>query len=544
MENRINNSRTKILIPISVTISLILGFLIGKYIYNGKELFDKGNNNESFSKLEQIVQYVKMNYVDEISYDELEEKAINKFLESLDPHTKYLDPNEAKLSREELMGNFSGIGIQFNIFKDTICAVKIIPKGPAETAGMHAGDRIIKVNDSLVAGKKINSDSVMKLLKGKDGSKVKLLVYRKIDNKNYTFNITRGNITVESINAAYLINKNTAYVKIESFGKNTYLDFWQKLSLLKKDGAKNVIIDLRDNGGGYLDVAVNILDEFFEGGKLLVYTDGKTTGQTVYKTTNGKNSFVDMNVVVLINEMSASASEIIAGATQDNDRGIVIGRRSFGKGLVQNSVNFVDGSELRLTISRYYTPSGRCIQKKYNGNPDDYNSDIINRYLHGELYNADSITFKDTTKYFTTNGRVVYGGGGIMPDYFVPNDTSFYSTLYENIFEKNLCYIFGLQFIDDNRVSISKCKNVQELKRFINDHDVYNKFWKYVEDNEVEISNDDLLISKKYIENTLTAYIIRDLLSENDFYKIIYSDDKAIKKAIFEINNKNKLLKK
>ncbi|MDR2834698.1 MAG: S41 family peptidase [Bacteroidales bacterium] len=541
MNNNVKNAKSKIILPIAIAISVILGVLIGKIIYKDKTFSSSFPFGSGGNKLDQIMKVIESNYVDDMSIDELEEIAIAKFLETLDPHTVYLNPLQAKAANEELDGNFEGIGIQFNIFKDTILVVNVIPKGPSEDAGLLAGDRIVKVNDSVVASIGIASDSVMKLLKGKGGTIVNLDVKRKNINDLIRFKVKRGNIPLNSIDALYLIDKNIAYVKILNFGKNTYLDFWQKLSVLKIEGAKSVVIDLRGNGGGYLDAAVNMIDEFFDGGKLIVYTEGKSTGKRVMKSTNSKKSFVDMNLVVLIDEFSASASEIFAGAIQDNDRGFIIGRRSFGKGLVQQVSDFDDGSVLRFTVSRYYTPAGRCIQKKYSSDRNEYDSDIINRFRHGEFSQQDSINFSDTTKYFTKNGRVVYAGGGIMPDIFVPSDTSNYSNLLVEINQKNLYYNYSLQFVDNNRDKLKNVKNVNALKSFLYSHNAYSLFWTYVKENNVKMKDSDLRISKNYIENLFCAYVARQVLSEDDFVKIINNDDVVLNQAIKVLRENRKL---
>jgi carboxyl-terminal processing protease len=535
-----NNKKIQIFLPLIITISVIFGIFLSAFFL--KQPVERIIAREfSNDKLNMIINYVESQYVDEVNRKELEELAIPKFLEALDPHTTYSSPEETKRMEEELYGNFEGIGVQFNIFKDTVFVVKVIEGGPSESSGVFAGDRIVKVNDSIIAGVGISNDKVMKLLKGPGGSRVTIEVKRKGNNNLIPITIKRGNIPISSIDAYYLIDKNTGYIKISSFSRNTYAEFHNAVSNMRKAGINSLVIDLRDNTGGYLNSATNMVDEFLDAGELIVYTEGRARGKTNVFSTSERNSFTDMNIAVLMDDFSASASEIFAGAIQDNDRGFIIGRRSFGKGLVQEATTFNDGSMIRLTTARYYTPSGRSIQKPYGEGIDDYYSDIYNRYYHGEFLEKDSISFNDSLIYHTSKGRKVYGGGGIMPDIFVPIDTAGYTPLFGEINRKNLTYKFSLEYVDENRNNLLSVRNLNELKSFMNKTDVFEKFWKYVKDNNVKIKSEELEISKTYIENYFLAYVARQVLDENAFYEIANRFDPSIDSALVVFKTKRPL---
>lgn len=535
-----NNKKLQVLLPLIIAVSIVSGIVIAG-LFN-KKVSQIINNQSSNSKLNMVLNYVESEYVDAVNLKELEELAIPKFLEALDPHTTYSSAEETKKMEEELEGNFEGIGVQFNIFKDTIYVVKVIEGGPSEKFGLFAGDRIVKVNDSIIAGVGITNDKVMKLLKGPGGSEVKIEVKRKGNKNLIPITIQRGSIPISSIDAYYVIDKKIGYIKISSFSRNTYLEFTNAVLKMKKIGITSVVVDLRNNSGGYMNAATNMIDEFLEAGKMIVYTNGRARGKKEVLSTNNKRSFVDLNIVVLIDDFSASASEIFAGAIQDNDRGFVIGRRSFGKGLVQEAINFDDGSMMRLTTARYYIPSGRSIQKPYGKGVDDYFSDIYNRYAHGEFLEKDSISFNDTLVYYTSLGRKVYGGGGVMPDIFVPIDTAGYSKLYSDINKKNIPYQFAIQYIDDNRSKMQSIISIKDLYNFLKVNNSLEKFWNYVSDNGVQINSGDLSISKIYIENTLIAYIARQVLDENAFFEIANKYDPALDSALNVIKTNRKLV--
>lgn len=525
------NTRFTIILPVIISLSIITGIIIA-------EVFNKSNTDHSIlispkkDKLNMVIDYVDNEYVDEITREELVEMAIPKFLESLDPHTVYFSAEEARGLEEELEGNFEGIGIQFNIFKDTVLVVAVIEDGPSEKSGLQSGDRIIYVNDSLIAGINITNDLVMKKLKGQEGSIVTLKISRRGHKNLLTVRIKRGEIPLKSVDAFYKINDSIGYIKMTSFAKNTHTQFIDAIFTMKQSGMKTVILDLRNNAGGYLNSATDIVDEFLENGKMIVFTQGRARGKKVINATTKRSSCIDIDIVVLIDEFSASASEIVAGAIQDNDRGFIIGRRSYGKGLVQESTVFDDGSIIRLTTARYYTPSGRCIQKSYKDGQDEYNADIYNRYLRGEFVEQDSIDLNDSLIFKTSKGRIVYGGGGIMPDVFVPIDTVGYSQLYSDISRKNLDYSFSIEYVDKYREAFKEISTTSELISLLRKNNVMQAFWQYVITNGVSIKQADVFISGKYIENNIYAYIARQILGDSSFYEISNTIDPVMDTAL------------
>jgi len=535
-----NNSRFTIVLPVVISLSVITGILIA-------EVLNKSNTNHSIliapekDKLDMVIDYVANEYVDEVTREQLSEMAIPKFLESLDPHTVYFTAKEAKGLEEELEGNFDGIGVQFNIYRDTILVVNVIEGGPSQNSGLKAGDRIIKVNDTLVAGVGITNDQVMGKLKGPGGSLVNLKIRRKGIKELIPVKIQRGEIPLQSVDAFYKISNKIGYIKITSFSKNTHTQFINAVFTMKTEGVKTIILDLRNNSGGYLSSATDIVDEFFERGEMIVYTQGRARGKKVINATVKRSACVDMGIVVLIDDFSASAAEIVAGAIQDNDRGFVIGRRSYGKGLVQESTTFDDGSIIRLTVARYYTPSGRCIQKSYEEGLDEYYADIYNRYSHGEFMEQDSIKLNDSLIFKTKNGRLVYGGGGIMPDVFVPIDTVGYSKLFSDISQKNLEYIFSIEYVDKHRADLEKIKTTQELLKYLKNKGMIAEFWSFVATSGVVVKQSDLLASGKYIENNVNAYIARQILGDSSFYEIANTLDPVIDSAVNIIESKRKL---
>lgn len=534
------NSRFSIILPVVIALSMVSGILIA-------EVFNKSDTKHSIliapkkDKLNMVIDYVANEYVDKVTREQLSELAIPKFLESLDPHSVYFSAEEAKAMEEELAGNFEGIGIQFNVFKDTVLVVSIIKDGPSQASGLKGGDRIVFVNDTIIAGVGITNDDVMKKLKGPGGSNVTLKVARRGVKELIPVKIQRGNIPLYSVDAFYKIDKNTGYVKITNFSKSTHTQFIDAVFTMKKTGMKTIILDLRNNSGGYLVSATDIVDEFLENGKMIVFTEGWARGKKVSNSTAKRSSCVDLDIIVLIDEFSASAAEILAGSIQDNDRGFIVGRRSYGKGLVQESTTFDDGSVIRLTTSRYYTPSGRCIQKSYEKGLDDYYADIYNRYLNGEFLDKDSIKLADSLIYKTTKGRSVYGGGGIMPDIFVPADTSGYSKLYRDISKKNLDYSFSIEYVDKNRKALEKIKTTHELLEYLKQNGTMQVFWQYVGVNGVAIRQKDLAISGKYIENNIYAYIARQILGDSSFYEIANTHDPVIDSALNVIKENRKL---
>lgn len=492
--------------------------------------FPMGSNN--FNKLNYLLFLLKSMYVDSIKTEELTEKIIPLVLEELDPHSTYVPKDEVEMANDDLEGSFSGIGVQFNIQNDTIMVVDVISGGPSEKVGILPGDRIIEVNDSSFVGKDINNNKVLKTLRGKKDTKVNVGIKRNSSKETLYFTITRGDIPVNSVDIAYPITPKIGYIKVSRFGANTYNEFVTELTKLKKMGCEEFMIDLRYNSGGYLHAAIKMINEFLEKGELIVYTEGRSYPRED-AIANGKGMFKDIKVCVLINEWSASASEIFAGAIQDQDRGVIIGRRSFGKGLVQQQMPLLDGSEVRLTIAHYYTPSGRSIQKPYEGgNLEEYEKDILNRYEHGEFFSSDSIVASDSIKYYTKNGRVVYGGGGIMPDYFVPQDTTSHTPYYTEAQNKGYIYSFAFQYSDKNRSTLKKFKEYNQLCEYLDKENINLQFYKFAESKGLTSETAGQTECADEINNILKAYICRNIIGDKAFYPILNSRDETITKAL------------
>nr|WP_081671126.1 S41 family peptidase [Sporocytophaga myxococcoides] len=493
----------------------------------------KNNITQSFKRYYEILNYVENDYVDTVNMDELVDFSIVKMLEKLDPHTAYIPKKDIDIARSQLEGDFEGIGIEFNIIKDTIYVVAPISGGPSEAVGLMAGDKIVKVDDKSVAGAGITNGDVFSKLRGPKGTKVKVTIVRKNAKKPLDFVITRDKIPTYSVDVSYMVDQTTGYIKVSRFSANTYTEFKQALTGLKAKGMKQLIIDLKDNPGGYMDRATRIVDELLDDRKLIVYTDGKDPRYDSRIEAYMNGDFEKGPVIVLINEGSASASEIVSGALQDNDRALIVGRRSFGKGLVQMPIPLSDGSELRLTISRYYTPSGRSIQKPYDkNNTDDYSSDLLKRYQHGEFFHADSIKFNDSLKYKTTKGRYVYGGGGIMPDIFVPRDTTAFTTYLVELFNKNIIREYTLDYFSNNKEELQKMTFEEFKKSFT----VTDKMLKEVVDlatrSGVKYKESDFNKSRNMLKNNIKAYIGRSVWGNSGFYPIINETDEIYLSAL------------
>jgi len=433
---------------------------------------------------------------------------------------------------EELEGSFSGIGVSFNMQTDTILVISVISGGPAEKAGLLPFDRIISINDSIFSGKKKNQGEIMKTLRGAKNSTVKLGVQRGNSPELLYFDVTRGDVPVNSVDVSFEAAKGIGYIKVSKFARNTYNEFITAIAKLKQAGCTSFVIDLRGNTGGYMDAAINMINEFMPEGRLIVYTEGKSFPRSdVYA--NGTGTCKDAPIVVLTDEISASASEIFSGAIQDNDRGTIIGRRTYGKGLVQTQMSLSDGSEMRLTIARYYTPSGRCIQKKYEmGNTDAYDQDIYNRYMHGEFDSADSIKMDDSLKYQTVGGRTVYGGGGIMPDIFIPRDTSGVTSYYSNVVNSGVLYLYALEYSDRHREKLGSFKTWEELYNYLQQQPLLSDFVNFAATKGIKRRPTLINISGKLIENQLQAYIVRNFFDEAGFYPIFLKDDVTLLRAI------------
>lgn len=495
----------------------------------------------SISKLLNAEYAIKSCYVDSVDENKLVEDAIIGMLEKLDPHSQFTTAKETQELEEPLQGEFSGIGIQFNLKQDTLYVIQTIPNGPSERVGMLPGDRIIYVNDTTIAGVKIKNTDIQKKLRGKKGTKVTVKVKRGTHPELITFVITRDKIPLHSVDAAYMLDEKTGYIKISSFGAKTYNEMIDKLHLLKKQGMRQLVVDLSDNGGGYMDAAIQMVNEFLDDGQLIVYTEGLNQSRAEAKA-NGRGEFKDMKLVVIMSQYSASASEIFAGAIQDWDRGLVLGRRSFGKGLVQRPFKFEDGSMMRLTVARYHTPSGRCIQKPYvKGDKKGYDADLLTRYNAGEYYNIDSIQFNDSLKYTSLkNHRVVYGGGGIMPDVFVPVDTTEYSKYYRDMLAKGVIYQFALDYVDKNRKALkSSYSNVEKFDQFfsLSDADM-QAFIAAGEKEKVAFNEEQYATSKEVFKCYLKGLIARDLYTEDNAFNIIVNHrNRDLQEALRLIND-------
>ncbi|HPW65885.1 MAG TPA: S41 family peptidase [Salinivirgaceae bacterium] len=522
------NKNFNTLLPLIVSISIVLGMVMYKYLLGGYST----NSKKQFSpeKINVFLKQLEANYVDTISYDSLVESAIAPILEQLDPHSVYIPAVEREESDEPLRGNFEGVGIQFNLRNDTVYVIQTISSGPSEKVGIRGGDRIVKVDDSVVAGVGISNEKIMSKLKGPKGSKVKVTVVRPGVDKKIEFDITRDKIPINSIDVAYMVTKDVGYVKIARFSLTTHREFMQKVATLKQEGMRKLILDLRGNGGGVMQDAVRIADEFLPAGNIIVYTEGKARPRFDYYA-SAQGYLQNDEVVVLIDEWSASASEILAGALQDNDRGTIIGRRSFGKGLVQEPFYFDDGSELRLTVARYYTPTGRSIQKPYD-NEEDYAQDLIRRFERGEFTAEDSIKHDESLKYTTPGGKTVYGGGGIMPDIFVPADTSQGSKFYAKVRQRGLDYQFSYDYADANRDKLTKFKDAKKLEQYLDNENIMNSFIEYAEKKGVTPTQNDKTKRDKYLTKQVKALVIRNIFDDGGFYMIMNEIDPTFLKAL------------
>ncbi|MEA1897080.1 MAG: S41 family peptidase [Bacteroidota bacterium] len=524
------NKKTSIYLPILLSVILVAGIYFGIHLERAKV---SGYNPQYFqiTKLNGILNFVEAEYVDSVDLKNLEEAAIPAMLSQLDPHSIYIPALDVARVNEPLEGNFEGIGVSFNMPDDTIVIISVIPRGPSEKVGILAGDRIVKIEDEIVAGLNINSDDIVKKLKGPRGTKVIIGVKRKSVDEILYFTITRDKIPLYSVDVSYMANDSTGFIKISKFARTTYNEFMDALEDLKSKGMTQLILDLRGNSGGYLDAATNIANQFLPEGALIVYTEGRAHGRE-NTLTNGAGKFQKGKILILINEWSASASEIIAGAIQDNDRGIIMGRRSFGKGLVQEPLVLNDGSMIRLTIARYYTPTGRCIQKSYSNGNDDYYQDLHSRYINGEFMEADSIQFADSLKFVTPGGKVVYGGGGIMPDVFVSIDTIGITNYFRQVRNKGLMYRFAFEYVDKNRDKLIEYTNAEIIEAFLDSQNLLSSFVDYASENGVPKNAQDLLESKHIIHTEIKAYIARNMIDNKGFYPIWNNIDYTFNQAI------------
>lgn len=517
--------------PLIIALALSVGIVVGVFLNSHFRL------TPGQEKLGEILALIHRDYVDEVDIDSLIEQSLPDLIANLDPHSNYIPAKDLKAVNDELEGSFSGIGISFTMFTDTITVNEVIPGGPSEKAGILPGDRIVSINDSTVAGMGIPQTDIVKRLRGMKGSTVKLGVRRSTSKKPLTFEVTRGDIPLNSVDAAYMIDSITGYIKVNKFGRTTYDEFLSGLARLTSRGATNFVVDLRGNGGGFLEMAIMMANEFLPAGAPIVETRGRHEGENTAIASDGNGSFQNAGLVVLLDEYSASASEIFAGAMQDNDRALIVGRRSFGKGLVQRQVTLPDSSAIRLTVQRYYTPSGRCIQKDYRlGERGAYEQDISNRYEHGEFFASDSIHLNKDVEYRTLGGRKVYGGGGIMPDVFVPNDTVGISSYYINVLNAGLLQKFAFQYADRRRAVLSKADTLDDFLRLLpSDDELLQQFVAFASANRVPARWYYINISQRLIVNYLKALIASDTLGRETYYQVTNKDDTTVQRALLEL---------
>ena len=533
----------KYVFPTLTIACLLIGFLIGNavsnkvnaqrfYIQNG-QLFKQPD-----SKIDQLLELMNQAYVDPIDVDSITDDVMMELVKRLDPHSAYIPKEDLEMVNSELSASFSGIGVQFSIQNDTIQVVSVISGGPSEGMGVLAGDKIVSVNDSAFTGKTVTNERVMHALRGPKDTQVTIGVVRSGTPEVLSFTITRGEIPVHSVDAKFIIEEKgqkIGFVRVNRFGENTYNEFIAALASLKGQGATSYIVDLRENSGGYMDQAIKMANEFLSKGDLIVYSEGRAYPRFDAKA-NGSGRFQRDSLVVLIDNFSASASEIFAGAMQDNDRATIIGRRSFGKGLVQQQIPFADGSAVRLTVARYYTPSGRCIQKPYKlGEGEDYAMDLIERFEHGEFYSADSVQIADSTVYYTKKGRIVRGGGGIMPDVFVGRDTTLNTPYFNIVANRAYTYQFAYQYTDRHRKELSQYTDWQSLEKHLLQANWVPEFVAFAKEKGVEPNPEQLAKSKPLLVRLVNAYIVRNILNDEGFFPLFERDDDITQKAIEQL---------
>jgi carboxyl-terminal processing protease len=526
--------------PTLSLVFLLLGLLIGNALSNKANAQRFFIQNGQFfsqppSKIEQVLDVMQRGYVDALDMDSITDEVVVELVQKLDPHSSYIPKKDLEMVNSELSSSFSGIGVQFNIQNDTVHIVSVIRGGPSESIGVLAGDKLVEVDDSVFVGKKINNERVMHTLRGPKGTQVTIGVKRFGSDEILRYTITRGDIPVLSVDASFIIDcakDKIGFIRVNKFGESTYSEFIQALARLRSQGANRYIIDLRENSGGYMDQAIRMANEFLERGDMIVYAEGRAYRRMDYQA-DGSGRFKDVPLVVLIDNFSASASEIFAGAMQDNDRGMVIGRRSFGKGLVQQQIAFPDSSALRLTVARYYTPAGRCIQKPYKmGGDDEYALDLINRFENGEFFSADSIHLIDSTRYYTKKGRVVYGGGGIMPDIFVGRDTSLYTPYFTKVSNRAYTYQFAYQYTDKHRKTLEKYSDWKSLEAYLNGQNWLDEFVSFCAQKGVPANASEIAKSRPLIKRIVQAYIVRNILNDDGFFPLYERDDDITQKAV------------
>lgn len=522
------NHRTRFT-PIVIAVSLVCGILIGTFLTTRFATNRLSIINSSSNKINDLLHIIDDRYVDTISIAQIVEQALPTLLSELDPHSSYIPADEAEEANQDLKGSFSGVGVQFTINNDTVYISNVIHAGPAEKSGVIAGDRIIAIDGEVYVGDSVTNKETMRRLRGEKGTDVTITVLRASEERDIT--ITRDDIPVNTIDAAYMLTPELGYIKVSSFGETTYVELLNALLTLQTEGFKGLVIDLRDNGGGYLGAAVQMANEFLPDNQLIVYTEGRKSKQQVYYT-DGRGSYQSIPLIVLTGEYTASAAEIFAGAIQDNDRGIIVGRRTFGKGLVQEAIDFPDGSLIHLTIARYYTPSGRCIQKPYEqGKSDEYQMEILSRYQHGEYFHPDSI-HRQGEAYTTSLGRTVYGGGGIMPDYFVPEDTSLVTPWFSECVRLGYTAEFCFTYTDQHRTELLSYNTADKLARHLRGQGITQQFIQYCDQKQLRRRNNQILTSQPLIERTLHGSIIYNMLGMEAYLQYINQQDNTVGQAI------------
>ncbi|MDE6006539.1 MAG: S41 family peptidase [Muribaculaceae bacterium] len=521
---------TAVFIPIVLAVGIIGGFFIGKQV-------SKSSLTPEEEKIRMVMSLIKSQYVDEIDTDSLLDKTIPEILAMLDPHSVYIPASELQATNDDLESSFGGVGVMFQLVNDTVNVIEVVAGGPSENVGLLAGDMILEADGKPLTGDSITSDHVFKTLRGKEGTKVKVKIKRKSSAKPLTYEITRGIIPTNSVDAVYMISDSIGYLKVSKFARNTYNEFIDALNTLASKGASKFVIDLRGNSGGFMDQAIYMANEFLPAGRTIVYTKGRTKENETYAVSDGSGHFQNSEIAVITNEYSASASEIFAGAIQDNDRGVVVGRRTFGKGLVQNQINLPDSSAIRLTVARYYIPSGRSIQKEYTrGKDGKYELDIVDRYNHGEFYSRDSVKLDKSKIYHTVGGREVYGGGGIMPDIFVPEDTTEYTSYYIEVSNHGLIQKFAREIAETYRPMMKGNKTLEQLERIIpRDNALLTAFVEFAASSGVPARWYYINKSKGLLLNTLKAFIARDLVGYDASIQIFNRRDKTLDQALDEL---------
>lgn len=521
-----------VLVPLALSLGVIGGVIIGRYSTAHRLSPEE-------EKIRTILGIIEQQYVDEVSTDSILDKTIPDILAQLDPHSVYIPKSELTVTNDDLEGSFSGVGVVFQMLNDTVNIIEVVTGGPSEMVGLQPGDMIIEANGKKLSGAGASTDDVFNTLRGKEGSKVKVSIKRRSSAKPLAYEITRGKIPTNSVDAVYMVDKEVGYLKVSKFARNTYEEFINALSELKAQGAKKFVVDLRGNSGGFMDQAIYMANEFLPAGRMIVYTKGRTPENETVAVSDGTGQFTDTELVVLTNEYSASASEIFAGAIQDNDRGLVIGRRTFGKGLVQNQISLPDSSAIRLTVARYYVPSGRSIQKEYKkGKDGKYEMDILDRYTHGEFYSADSIKIDKSKEFLTLGGRKVYGGGGIMPDIFVPEDTLGYTSYYIEANNLGLVQKFAHEMAETYRPMMKGEKSLEAMNRVMaRDNSLLTAFVSYAAEHGLPARWYYINKSRDLLINLIKACIARDLVGYDAFIQILNEKDNTVLEAVREIKS-------